>query len=295
MKKICSFLFFLLVSMAQAQQLNCTVQINTDKLPTPNNQVFKTLQKSITEFVNKTDWNGEVYKQDEKINCSMVIIVDSYDSNQFSATIQVQSSRPVFNSSYTTPVFNYNDKDFGFTYIEFENLNFNPSSFDSNLVSVLSYYSYMILGFDGDTYSFKGGKNAFDTAQQIVNVAQQSGYKGWSQSESNQNRYFLVNDVLSGTYEPYRQALYKYHREGLDTMASDLKTAKNKIIEAVTTLNEIYKARPSAFLTRVFFDAKADELVSILSGGPKVSLTDTIDLLGKLSPINTSKWATIKL
>ena len=295
MKKIASFLLLFCVCLVQAQQLNCTVQINSDKIASTNNQIFKNLKTSITDFVNKTDWTGEDYKQSEKIECSMVIIVSSYDSNQFTATIQVQSTRPIFNSTYASPVFNYNDKDFSFRYVEFENLLFNPSNFDSNLVSVLAYYSYMIIGFDADTYSLMNGNKWYEIAQQIQGVAQQSGYKGWNQGDGNQNRYFLANDILSGTYDNYREALYQYHREGLDTMSSDLKTSKDKIIASINTLSKLYAVRPNAFLTRLFFDAKADELVSILSGGPKVSLTDTIETLNKMSPLNISKWATIKL
>ena len=297
MKKIVSFLFLIFIGIGnvQAQQLNCTVQVNSDKIASTNNQVFKNLQKSISDFINKTDWTGEVYKQNEKINCSMVIIINSYDSNQFSATLQVESTRAIFNSSYASPVFNYNDKDFSFNYVEFENLNFNPQNFDSNLVSVLAFYSYMILGFDGDTFTLNGGKNSFEIAQQILTVAQQSGYKGWSQGDGIQNRYFLVNDILSGTYDSFRTAEYQYHREGLDSMSSDLKASKNKVLESIKTLSQVYKVRPNAFLTRIFFDAKVDEIISILSGGPNVQLADTIETLNRLSPLNSSKWASIKL
>ena len=295
MKNRISFLFLLFVGLAQAQQLNCSIQINSDKIATTNNQIFKNLKTSISDFVNKTDWTGEEYKQNEKIECSMVIIVNSYESNQFSATIQVQSTRPVFNSTYESPVFNYNDKDFNFRYVEFEILQFNPSNFDSNLVSVLAYYCYMIIGFDADTFDLMSGNKHYETAQQILTVAQQSGLKGWSQSDGNQNRYFLVTDILSGTFDDYRVTMYKYHKEGLDTMANDVKGSKNKIIEAIGTLSKLYQVRSNAFLTRVFFDAKADELVSILSGGPIVSLNATIDNLNKLSPLNTSKWSAIKL
>ncbi|MCX6172036.1 MAG: DUF4835 family protein [Flavobacterium sp.] len=297
MKKIVSFLFLIFIGIGnvQAQQLNCTVQVNSDKIASTNNQVFKNLQKSISDFINKTDWTGEVYKQNEKINCSMVIIINSYDSNQFSATLQVESTRAIFNSSYASPVFNYNDKDFSFNYVEFENLNFNPQNFDSNLVSVLAFYSYMILGFDGDTFTLNGGKNSFEIAQQILTVAQQSGYKGWTQGDGIQNRYFLVNDILSGTYDSFRTAEYQYHREGLDSMSSDLKASKNKVLESIKTLSQVYKVRPNAFLTRIFFDAKVDEIISILSGGPNVQLADTIETLNRLSPLNSSKWASIKL
>lgn len=295
MQKIISILFLFFISAVQSQQLNCSVDINSDKVATTNNQIFKNLKNSVTDFVNKTDWTGEEYKQTERIECSMVIIINSYESNQFSATIQVQSSRPIYNSTYSSPVFNYNDKDFSFRYVEFENLLFNPSSFDSNLVSVLAYYCNMIVGFDADTFALMSGNKYYEVAQQIVNVAQQSGLPGWGQSDGNQNRYFLVNDVLSGTFDSFRNALYQYHREGLDYMSSDLKVSKDKIIESLNTLSKIYNLRPNAFLTRLFFDAKSDEIVLILSGGPKVSLNQTIETLNKISPLNSSKWLAIKL
>lgn len=295
MKNSISFILLFFVGVVQAQQLNCAVQINSDKIASTNNQIFKNLKTSISDFVNKTDWTGEEYKQNEKIDCSMVIIINSYDSNQFTATLQVQSTRPIFNSSYASPIFNYNDNDFSFRYVEFENLQFNPATFDSNLVAVLAYYSYMILGFDDDTYSLLGGNKNYEVAQQIMTVAQQSGYKGWGQTEGNQNRYYLVTDVLSGTFDAYREALYQYHREGLDSMSGDVKNSKDKVIGAINTLSKLYQVRPNAFLTRVFFDAKVDEIVSILSGGPKVSLSETIERLNKMSPLNVSKWQTIKL
>jgi len=295
MKKI--FNIFLLFSfcLVNAQQLNCTVQINTDKVATTNNQIFKNLQVAINDFVNKTDFTGEALKQHEKISCSMVIIINSFENNNFSASIQVQSTRPVFNSTYSTPVFNFNDNDFSFRYTEFENLIFNPATFESNLVSMLSFYSYIILGLDADTYKINGGRDWLDLAQQIQTVAQQSGYRGWSQTDGNQNRFFLINDILSGTFQPYRDALYAYHRQGLDIMTEDLKVAKENIIGAVEILSSIYSSRPNAFLTRVFFDAKADEIVSVLSGGPNMDIRTFVDKLNRISPINSSKWATIRL
>lgn len=295
MKKIVSFLFVLFFGLAQAQQLNCTVKVNAEKITNANMQIFKTLETAVSDFVNKTDWTGEVYKRNELINCSMIITVNGYDSNQFNATIQAQSSRAIFNSTYSSPVFNFNDKDFSFRYLEFENLNFNPSSFESNLVSVLSFYSYMIIGMDADTFAPNGGDKWLAVAQEIASVAQQGGAKGWGQSDGNQNRYFLINDMMSTTYAPFREAMYQYHMGALDTMNSDLKTSKENVIAAVNTLSKLYSVRPNAFLTRVFFDAKADEIVSIFSGGPSMPISDLVDTLGKLSPINSSKWATIKL
>jgi hypothetical protein len=249
--------FFLLLSFgfANAQELNCTVTINTEKLPNANQQVFKTLQTSLSEFVNKTQWTGKVYKQNEKINCSMYIILSSYNSDQFSATIQVQSSRLVYNSSYSTPVFNYNDKDFSFSYTEYQPLRFNPAEFESNLVSVISFYSYIILGMDADTFVPLGGNSFFETAQNISNVAQQSGYKGWNLSDGLTNRYFLINDLLAPVYEDLRQSSLMYH-SGLDLMPQDLKMAKEKIKLSLLNIGKLNSVKPNAFLTRVFFDAK---------------------------------------
>lgn len=295
MRNIILILFLIFISNIYSQQLNCEISINSDKVATTNNQIFRNLKNSISDFVNKTDWTGEEYKQTERIECSMVIIINSYESNQFSATIQVQSSRPIFNSTYSSPVFNYNDKDFGFRYVEFESLLFNPTNFDSNLISVLAYYSFMIIGMDADTMGLMAGNKYYDTAQQIVSVAQQSGFAGWGQSDGNQNRYFLVTDMLSGTFDDYRLTLYQYHREGLDNMHADSKTSKDKVLESLNTLSKIYSVRPNAFLTRLFFDAKSDEIVSILSGGPKVSLSKTIETLNRISPLNSSKWLSIKL
>ncbi len=288
-------IFFLLFSfgLTQAQQLNCTVTVDAQKLSVTNQQVFKTLQTSISEFVNKTDWTGQTVKQNEKINCSMYITVSSNNSDQFTATIQVQSSRPIFNSSYSSPVLNYNDKDFNFRYIEFENLIFSPTTFDSNLVSVLAFYSYMILGMDADTFVSESGNSYFEIAQNISNIAQQGGSKGWSQADGNQNRYFLINDILSPAFKQIRLTMLDYH-VGLDLMNQDLKASKEKVKESLIDLAKLNASRPNAFLTRVFFDAKSDEIVSVFSGGPSITISDLVDNLNKISPLNSSKWMLMK-
>lgn len=294
MRNIYSLLFVLFFSFTQGQELNCTVTVNAQKLSNANQQVFKTLETSLTEFVNKTDWTRKTYKQSEKINCSMFISITANSSDQFTATIQVQSSRPIYNSSYSSPVLNYNDKDFSFSYTEFESLNFNPANFESNLVSVISFYSYIIIGMDADSFENESGNSYFETAQNIANVAQQSGYKGWKQSEgNNNNRYFLINDLLSPAFATVRQTLFSYHK-GLDDMNLDLKKAKENIKTALINLGKLNAIRPNAFLARVFFDAKSDEIVSIFSGGPNISIADLMDSLNKTSPLNASKWASIK-
>jgi len=293
MNKLVAFFTFLIFGFAHAQQLNCTVTINAERLPNPNQQVYKTLQTSLSEFVNKTDWTNSVLKQNERINCSMYITLSSHSSDQFSATIQVQSSRLIYNSTYSSPVFNFNDKDFNFRYTEFEPLLFNPTTFESNLISVVSFYSYMILGMDADTFVLGSGNSYFETAQNIANVAQQGGSKGWTQSDGVQNRFFLINDILSPTYSDLRQTSLAYHA-GLDGMSQDLKMSKEKIKSSLLLITKLNSVKPNAFLTRVFFDAKSDEIVSIFSGGPTIPITDLTDALNRVSPLNSTKWSQIK-
>ena len=293
MNKIVTLFVFLIFGFTQAQQLNCTVTINTERLPNPNQQVFKTLQTSLSEFVNKTDWTGSVLKQNERITCSMYITLSSGGSDQFTGTIQVQSSRLIFNSTYSSPVLNYNDKDFNFRYIEYEPLLFNPATFESNLVSVVSFYSYLILAMDADTFQMGAGNQYLETAQNIASVAQQGGSKGWSQSDGLQNRYYLINDMISPMYSDLRQVMYAYHT-GLDGMSLDLKASKEKIKNAVMIMGKLNSVKSNAFLTRVFFDAKSDEIVSIFSGGPNIPVGDLTDVLNKVSPLNSTKWSQIK-
>ncbi len=294
MRKIIVCLLIVFFGVAQAQELNCTVQVNSAQVTKTNQQIFKTLEKSLNEFVNKTKWTEQTYKQKERIECSMFITVSSYSGDQFTATIQVQSSRPVFNSTYSSPVFNFNDKDFSFKYVEFENLYYDPNSFNSNLVSVLAFYCNIIIGLDADTFSPMGGTKYFAAAQEVVSLAQQSSYKGWSQTDGNQNRYFLVTDLLSTTFSPIREASYAYHFEALDKMSENVKIGKDKIKTAIMSLEKVYSVRPNAFITRVFFDAKADEIQSIFSGGPSMGIADLIENLNRFSPLNSNKWAAIR-
>jgi hypothetical protein len=294
MRKIYSLILVCFFANLHAQELNCKVIVNYDKITNANTQIFKSLETSLNEFVNKTAWTEKTFKDDEKISCSMFITINSYDSNNFEASIQVQASRPVFNSSFTTPIININDKDFNFQYIEFQNLFYSPSSYDSNLVSVIAYYSYIILGVDAETFKLDSGADYFQSAQEIVSLAAPTGGKGWSQTDKTQNRYYLITDLLSSTFRPYREAMFQYHFNGLDTMNKDLKTSKETIIKSINALSSLHSARPNSYLTRIFFDSKADEIVSIFTGGPSVNIDGFVDKLSKISPINSAKWSNIK-
>jgi len=289
------FVWFLFFSCGfiQAQQLNCTVTINTQKINNPNQQVFKTLETAINEFVNKTDWTGQTLSQKEKVNCSMYITLSSYSSDQFVANIQVQSSRSIYNSTYSSPVLNINDKDFTFNYTEFENLIYNPTSYSSNLVSVLSFYSYIILGMDADTFIPMFGDRYFKEAINIANLAQQGGNKGWNQSDGTMSRYILINDLLSSTFNEIRQSSFQYY-SGLDIMHEDTKKAKEIIKGSLINLAKLNGTKPNSYLLRIFMDSKSDEIVSIFSGGPSIPINDLVDSLNRTSTSNSSKWQLLK-
>lgn len=296
MKKLTFILALLLVvSLTNAQELKCTVTINYDRVTNVNTQIFKTLQTQMTEFMNNTKFTSDVYEQNEKIECSFFLNISSYDSNNFAATLQLQSSRPIYNSSYASPIVNFNDNDINFRYIEYENFIYDPNSYTSNLISILSYYANIIIGLDKDSFAEMSGSKELEMASNIMSLAQSSGYGGWSQADAKyNNRYYIISDILSSTYAPYRKAMYEYHLKGLDTMSEDQKAGKEKVLEAIKTIAQINKVRPNALLTRAFFDAKSDEIVSIFSGGPTMPNTELLEILNRISPLNSTKWNKIR-
>lgn len=289
------FIFFLFISvLSVGQELNCTVTVVAQQTGNDNNQVFKTLERQLTEFINNTQWTDKKFKTQERIECSMVINVQNYNNDAFSATLQVQSSRPVYGSTYSTPVYTFNDKDFQFRYLEFQNLVFNSNQFESNLISTLAFHIYMILGMDADTFAPNGGNNYFRQAQTIVNYSAGNGGKGWKLEDGLQSRFAMIDKLLSPTYKEFRSSMYSYHRDGLDLMYKDLKKGKEAVSASVSDLQKMHGRRPNSFLMRVFFDSKANEVASIFSGGPSVSISKLVNALNKISPVNASKWQKIK-
>lgn len=284
----------LLVCISQAQELRCTATLNYDKVTNVNPQIFKTLEKQISDFLNNTKFTEKEFKNNERINCAFFFIINSFDSNNFNATLQVNSSRPIYNATYTTPVLNLNDKDVQFKYVEFENFIYDQNAFTSNLVSILSFYAHVIIGADADTFASKGGTEAYEKALTVSNMAQSSGYAGWVQTGKNPTRYNLISDLISPTFDPYRETMYAYHIKGLDVMAGNVKAGKLGISSAIDTLLQLHKVRPNSLLARTFFDAKTDEIVTIFGGGPPVDTSKLIDVLQTISPLNSSKWNKIK-
>lgn len=285
------FLFFALVG--QGQELNCTITVNSDQVAQTNQQVFKTLERSLNDFVNRSKWTNRTYRENERVNAQMFITITEYESNRFKGTLQVQSSRPVFNTSYETPVFNYKDNQFNFEYIEFQPLIFNENVYESNLVSVISYYVYIILGLDADTFSLEGGTDHYRMAQKIVTQAQGSSSTGWSQT-TDRSRFELVDNLLSNTYREYRIAMYNYHRKGLDILGDNNSTGKQVISGTMKLFETMMKRRPNAFLVTTFFDAKSDEIRNIFSDGPKVDVVQLKETLNNIAPLYSSTWNEIK-
>lgn len=292
MRNLLIFFFsFLFANYINAQELNCTITVNADQVNQTNRQIFLTLERALNDFVNKSQWTNRIYKENERVNARMFITVTDYASDRFSANIQIQSSRPVFNTSYESPIFNYKDNEFNFRYIEFEPLVYNPNVFDSNLVGVISYYVYIILGLDADTFALEGGTEFYKEAQQIVTQAQGSNFSGWSQTASdNRTRFVLVDNLLSNTFREYRIAMYNYHRKGLDILGDNNSTGKQVIAGSMRLFETLTQRRPNAFLIQTFFDAKSEEIQDIFSDGPKVDIVALKETLNKVAPFYSTTW-----
>ncbi len=286
---------FVLGQSVIAQELNCSIIVNSQQVNQTNQQIFKTLERSLNDYVNKTKWTNKNFKQQERINCSMLLTITEFDgNNRFSGTLQIQSSRPVFGSSYDSPIFNYNDRQFSFNYLEFEPLFFNPNAFESNLVGVIVYYIYILLGIDADTFEKNGGTPYFEQARSIVNLAQGSNFLGWQQTDGNRTRWELIDNLLSNTFKEYRTAMYNYHRLGLDKMTDNMTLAKEQIIGCMKMFELLVARRPNSFLLQTFFDAKSEEILGVFSDGPKIDVVKLKNSLNKVAPFYANTWKEIK-
>ena len=295
MKKILCVLFACVLSFqVTSQELNAQVIVNSDLVNQTNQQIFKTLERALKEFINTQVWTEKVFLNQEKINCSFVFNLSAYSNDQFEATLQVQSERPVYQTSYDSPVLNFLDKDITFSYQEFQPLFFNESSFESNLISLISFYAYVIIGLDADTFLQNGGNRYFEKARQVVNLAQSSVRKGWKPGDGLRNRFWLIDSLRSNTFKEYRQTMYNYHRSGLDQMTNDPIAGKKALMLSIQDLEPLFQRRPNAFLLQLFFDAKVEEIVNLFQEGPKVDFKKTEDVLKKIAPFFGSRWKQIK-
>lgn len=278
-----------------AQELDCKVNILLPQQVISPPELFNTMKSTIAEFVNNRKWTRDTWNQDERIECTMQITIEQQvDIRTFKGSIQVSSSRPVYNSDYKTPVLNVNDRNFQFTFQENTMIQWSNDQHRDNLSSVLAYYSNLIIGMDYDTFSMEGGTEQYLTCQTIVTNAQSAAEEGWRANEKGQqNRYWLIENLLTQTFKPIREALYNYHRQGMDKMYQDLQGARNTMSEALLNLKNIHKIKPSSYNMQVFFYAKSDEVVNIYKPLPAEEKQRIYDLCKLIDPGNINKYEKI--
>ncbi|CAM1363541.1 conserved exported hypothetical protein [Tenacibaculum litoreum] len=296
MRKFFFIVFLLSVTFSSySQELNATVIINSDKVQSSNKQVYQTLQKALTEFINDKQWTNRNFKQQERINCAFNIIINEQNGSNFSGTLQVQSTRPVYNSTYATPVLNINDTNFNFRYNEFDPLIYNPTVYESNLISTIAFYVYTILGVDADTFALKGGETYLKQAENIMLLAQSNGESGWQNQVGKQNRFALIDNFLSSKFSTLRSIYYNYHRNGFDNFADNKNSAKEAIEKSVLDLDKMHNITIGNYMIRVFLDAKGDEIVNVFSDGvTSRNQSQMITVLNKIAPTYKDKWKNLQ-
>jgi hypothetical protein len=288
----------LLPGIIDAQELNCNIQISAQRIQGSNRQIFESMQRDLYDFMNNTVWTNHVFSYAERIDCNILInLSDQLSADEFKGTIQIQLSRPVFNTTYKSTMLNFIDNNFQFRYVEFQPLEFDPSTYRSSLVSVLAYYTYMILGFDYDSFSPLGGTEFFQMAEKIVTTAQNAPEPGWKPYDGsrNRNRYWLVKNVLDKEYEGVRLFIYDYNINGLDKMESKIAEARTSMVESLKLIQEVYRKKPDPFmyLVQVIMDAKSDELINIFTEAFPEEKSRVVQILTEIDPANKAKYEKI--
>jgi hypothetical protein len=292
------FLLFAAIHSVQAQELKCNVTINSDQVEGSNKAVFNTLQQSIQEFVNNSQWTNMTFQDKERIECNMLIVVKQVQDNMYVCEFTCQSRRPVFGTTYTTPILNFKDNNFIFTYQEFDRLDFQQHTFTSNLTALIAYYCYLIIGHDMDSFSRFGGTPYFQICENIVNAAQSASLEsnemsGWKAFDSNRNRYALINNLMDEAFKDYRQYFYEYHRYGLDEMINNVANSRARIAAGIEVLQKANRARPATYVINAFLDAKADEYVNIFQEGSEDERTKVYEALVSIDPTRQSTYEAI--
>jgi len=287
------FLLSFLIQLS-GQELQCNVSVSSSRIEGTYKEIFQSMRTDISEFMNNRKWTDHQFTYDERIVCTIFIqITDQIGADQFKGSIQVQLNRPVFNSSYQTPVLNIKDNDFDVRYIEFQPLEFNESSNTNALTNLLAYYAYIILGFDYDTFSPLGGTPYFLKARDIVNKSQNAREKGWRAYEGQYNRFWLIDNLYNKAYSPFRDLMYRYHRMGLDVMSEKPDLGRGEIADALKNMQRVYRSRPDTYINRIFFDAKSDEIVNLFSKGSIDEKSRVMTVLSECDPANSGKYEAI--
>ncbi len=297
MKKVLSLIFLVLFcGSLNAQELNSRVQILAPNISNINKKNLDILQKTIRDFLNNNKWTNETYMPQERIECNLVITVTSWDgSSGYTAEAQIQSSRPIYATSYHSTLLNISDKDFDFNYSDGQSLDFSDQNFIGNLSSLLGYYAYTIIGLDKDSFTKLGGSNYYNKAQNVLNVAQTAGNKGWKAFDGLRNRYWLNQNLLDNSFKELRVFIYDYHFNGLDKMQENRNAAAKSILSSLPALQLLDKQKLGSIFPNVYFATKADEMTNVLTSmvdpGDKVK---AYNLLSDIDPSNISKYETLK-
>lgn len=288
------FLFFFGSFKLYSQELLCSVEVNTSAIEGTNKSVFESLQQAITDYFNETKWTNAVFAPNEKLDCKFFLTVKEYDNDRIKGDIQVQLSRPVYNSTYTTSLLNFKDTKVEFDYREGDPIVFNENIWDSNLTGILNFYAYLFLALDFDSFSPKGGQPYFDKAASIVQMAQSSGEIGWRTFEDNKNRSAVLNSYTEANTGMIRDLLYQYHRKGLDEMVTSPDKGRATITESLKNIAQIYKNSPMSVALSIFRDSKLDELVNLYSKAPQTEREEVYDLLLPIFPTDMERLNKIK-
>jgi hypothetical protein len=284
---------FLVPNPIRSQELNCRIQVNSTQIPGTNKSVFEALQKSLFEFLNNRSWTKNVYTTEERIECNMMLnLTKQISADEFEGTLQVNSSRPVFSTGYSSPLFIINDKKVKFRYAEGEALDFNETT-HNELTSLMAFYVYVVLAYDYDTFSPMGGTEYFQTAEKIVSTAQSSTSTGWKAFEDRKNRYWLIENNLNQIYAPIRNYSYTYHRKGLDEMSKNVADARAKVVEGLQDLLKVHRSKPNSFVMQLFFDSKSDEMIKLFSESPSSEGMRAYNLLKEIDAANAAKYQKI--
>jgi hypothetical protein len=279
---------------AIAQEMNCQISVTTRQVEGTDRQIYNTMQTALFEFMNTKKWTNFQYKVEERIESTMMInVTDRISTDEFKGTMNVVSRRPVYKSSYNSPLFNYIDKDIQFNYVEFEPVEFQDNTITSNLAALVGYYTYILIGLDFDSFTKFGGTPYFEKAQNIVNLAQNTSQRGWKSFESQKNRYWLTENLNNSSYNSLREFMYQYHRQGLDLMAEDLERGRAAVLESLELLQRAYRDKPSSFLLQLILDAKRDEFINVFSGAPDPDKVKAVNLLKEIDPSNGTKYQKI--
>lgn len=295
MRKILSLLIFaLLAASGAAQELNCRVEVNSDKITGTNKSVFTTLQEAITSYMNDTKFTAAQYSPIEKIECTLFFTIKEYDGDKMTGDIQVQATRPAYNASYTTNLINFRDSKVEFTYSEGEPLTFNETNMESQLTAILNFYAYLIIAIDTDSFAPRGGEAAWDRVKTIVQHAQSSGETGWRAFDDNKNRAAVLGAYTDPSTQQLRDMVYKYHREGIDQMSVSPDKGRAAITESLETLKNIYNVAPMSVGLSMFRDSKLDELVNVYTKGSQEERDRVVEILSSLYPTDQDRIQKIK-